>query len=230
MDTPLVLSVTITPKEIDDEAHNIDGTGLYPLEFYQQAMQFVHPKDVEDIFDLVAHRVVNHGIESTAESYGLLFSHGTSSINNGPRVTTYTQLKTMEEKVDRQLALGSRISAVDVQDMAQRLLDSHFFPDIFGNIRAFTTQKFRCTSCNEKFRRIPLVGRCPKCSGKLVFTVTEAGISKYVELATKIVREYKLPFYYQQRLDLAKKVIGSLFPPEEPSQKLTLKEFTHKSE
>jgi DNA polymerase II large subunit len=132
----------------------------------------------------------------------------------------------MEEKVERQLALGSRISAVDVQDMAQRLLDSHFLPDIFGNIRAFTTQKVRCTSCNEKFRRIPLVGVCPKCSGKLVLTVTKAGITKYVELAAKIVQDYRLPRYYQQRLDLARKVINSLFPLEESSQGLTLKQFS----
>ena len=226
MDTPLVLSVTVTPKEIDAEAHNIDGTGLYPLEFYQQAMQFVDPKDVEDIFDLVAHRVVDHRIESTAESYGLQYSHDTSDINRGPRVTTYSKLKTMEEKVERQLALGARISAVDVQDMAQRLLDSHFFPDIFGNIRAFATQKFRCTTCNEKFRRIPLIGTCPKCSGKLVLTVTKAGITKYVNLATKIVQDFELPRYYQQRLDLARKVINSIFPPDEPSQDLTLKQFS----
>jgi len=226
MDTPLVLSVTVTPKEIDDEAHHIDGTGLYPLEFYQQAMQFVGPKYVEDIFDLVAHRVVDHQIEPTAESYGLRYSHDTSNINRGPRATTYTKLKTMEEKVDWQLALGARISAVDVQDMAQRLLDSHFFPDIFGNIRAFTTQKVRCTSCNEKFRRIPLSGVCPKCSGKLVLTVTKAGVTKYVELAAKIVQDFGLPHYYQQRLDLARKAINSLFPPEKPSQDLTLKQFS----
>jgi DNA polymerase II large subunit len=226
MDTPLVLSVTVTPKEIDAEAHNIDGTGLYPLEFYQQAMQFVDPKDVEDIFDLVAHRVVDHRIELTAESYGLRYSHETSDINRGPRVTTYSKLKTMEEKVERQLALGARISAVDVQDMAQRLLDSHFFPDIFGNLRAFATQKFRCTTCNEKFRRIPLVGVCPKCSGKIVLTVTKAGITKYVNLASKIVQDLELPRYYQQRLDLARKVINSIFPPEESSQDITLKQFS----
>jgi DNA polymerase II large subunit len=226
MDTPLVLSVTITPKEIDAEAHNMDGSAVYPLEFYQQAMQFVDPKEVEDIFDLVAHRVVDHQIEPTAESYGLHFSHSTSDINKGPRETMYTKLKTMEEKVERQLALGKRISAVDVQDMAQRLLDSHFLPDIFGNIRAFATQKFRCTSCNEKFRRIPLTGICTKCSGKLVLTVTKAGITKYVELAAKIVRDYELPRYYQTRLDLAKKVINSLFPPEETRQEQTLKQFS----
>ncbi len=229
MDTPLVLSVSITPKEIDDEAHNIDGSGIYPLEFYEKTRQFLDPKDVEDIFDLVAHRIVDHRIDPTAESYGLEFSHPTGDVNYGPRVTTYTKLKTMEEKVKRQLALGRRIAAVDVQDMARRLLDSHFLPDIFGNIRAFASQQFRCTSCNEKYRRIPLAGRCPACSGKLILTVTKAGITKYVDLASQIVEDYQLPLYYQQRLEIAKGVINSIFPSEEVDQQATLKQFSTKS-
>jgi DNA polymerase II large subunit len=225
MDTPLVLSTTITPKEIDDEAHHIDGTGLYPLEFYERARQFVDPKDVEDIFDLVAHRIVDHRLDPSAEVYGLDFSHPTGDVNYGPRITTYSKLKTMQEKVERQLGLGERIAAVDVQDMARRLLDSHFLPDIFGNIRAFSTQQFRCTRCNEKYRRIPLSGKCTECSGNLVLTVTKAGITKYVELASKVVEDYQLPLYYQQRLAMAKNVINSLFPIEEDEQQTTLREF-----
>ncbi len=226
MDTPLVLSVSITPKEIDAEAHNIDGNGIYPLEFYERTMQFADPKDVEDIFDLVAHRVVDHRISPTAESYGLQFSHPTGDVNYGPRITTYTKLNTMQEKVERQFAIGRRIAAVDVQDMARRLLDSHFLPDIFGNIRAFSTQQFRCTSCNEKYRRIPLSGKCSVCSGKLVLTVTKAGIIKYLDLATKIAQEYNLPQYYQQRLEMAARIVDSLFPPEEDKQQTTLKRFS----
>jgi DNA polymerase II large subunit len=226
MDTPLVLSVSISPKEIDDEAHNIDGSGIYPLEFYEKARQFVDPKDVEDIFDLVTHRIVDHRIKPTAESYGLEFSHPTEDVNYGPRVTTYTKLKTMEEKVKRQLALGGRIAAVDVQDMARRLLDSHFLPDVFGNIRAFASQQFRCTSCNEKYRRIPLAGHCLACQGKLVLTVTKAGITKYVDLASQIVEDYQLPQYYQQRLEIAKRIIKSIFSTEDEEPKITLKEFT----
>ncbi|MHA2314058.1 MAG: DNA polymerase II large subunit, partial [Candidatus Hermodarchaeia archaeon] len=217
--------VTISPKEIDDEAHNIDGSGIYPLEFYEQALHFVDPKDVEDILDLVAHRVVDHRIEATVES-GLRFSHPTCDVNYGPRETLYTKLNTMQEKVERQLALGRRIAAVDVQDMARRLLDSHFLPDIYGNIRAFSTQKLRCTGCNEKFRRAPLSGTCPNCAGKIVLTVTKAGITKYVNLATKIIKEYNLPAYYQQRIDIAKRMINSLFPPDDDIHQTTLKGFT----
>jgi DNA polymerase II large subunit len=214
MDAPLVLSVTIAPKEVDDEAHNIDVGPIYPLEFYERALQFADPRDVEEAFDLVAHRIGQDDRQAT-ECQGFRFSHSTGNINNGPRATTYTTLKTMQEKVDRQLALAKRIVAVDANDMARRLLDSHFLPDIFGNIRAFSTQTVRCTGCNAKFRRVPLAGVCPKCAGKLVLTVTKGGITKYVDMARRIAEEYGVPLYHKQRLELACRIIDSLFAPSQ---------------
>jgi DNA polymerase II large subunit len=210
MDAPLVLSVTIAPKEIDDEAHNMDVSPTYPLEFYERTLQFADPRDVEEVFDLVAHRIGQDDRQAT-ECQGFRFSHSTASINSGPRATTYTTLKTMQEKVDRQLALAKRIVAVDANDMAKRLLDSHFLPDVFGNIRAFSTQTVRCTGCNAKFRRVPLTGVCPNCSGKLVLTVTKAGITKYIDMARRIAEEYGVPTYHKQRLELASRIIDSLF-------------------
>jgi DNA polymerase II large subunit len=210
MDAPVVLSVTITPKEVDDEAHNIDVSSAYPLEFYERALQFADPRDVEEAFDLVAHRI-SPDDRHAAECQGFRFSHPTGSINQGPRATTYTTLKTMREKVDRQLALAKRITAVDADDMARRLLDSHFLPDIFGNIRAFSIQTVRCTGCNAKFRRAPLGGVCPRCAGKLVLTVTKAGITKYIEMAQRIAQDYGVPLYHKQRLELACRIIDSLF-------------------
>ncbi|MFX1474569.1 MAG: DNA polymerase II large subunit [Promethearchaeota archaeon] len=224
MDTPLVLSVSLTPAEVDDEAHNMDVGGIYPLEFYERAKFFVEPRGVENVLDIVEQR-----LGSDAECRGFLYSHPTRDANYGPPVTLYTKLKTMEEKVDRQLALGRRIAAVDVRDMVTRLLKSHFLPDIFGNIRAYTSQKFRCTSCNAKFRRIPLVGVCTKCGGKLVLTVTKSGITKYISLARRIAEEYDLPKYYRQRLELAQDAIDSLFASEEPDRQQTrLGDFTEK--
>ncbi|MFX1563871.1 MAG: DNA polymerase II large subunit, partial [Promethearchaeota archaeon] len=216
MDAPLVLSVVISPKEVDDEAHNIDGNPMYPLEFYERTLQFSDPKDVEDIFDLVAHR-----IGTLAECQGLKYSLPTENINYGPHQTMYTKLGTMEEKVEQQLALGARIAAVDVSDMARRLLDSHFLPDIFGNIRAFATQKVRCTNCNATFRRVPLTGVCSSCSGKLILTVTKAGIVKYLDMASNIAEKYGLPLYYRQRVEAAYKIVDSLFAKEEIDKRQT---------
>lgn len=47
----------------------------------------------------------------------------------------------MEEKVDSQLSLAKKIRAVDHKDTAERVLVSHFLPDIAGNVRAFLRQK-----------------------------------------------------------------------------------------
>jgi len=222
MDAPLVLSITITPSEIDDEAHNMEINARYPLEFYERTLEFSDPKDVEAILDLVEHR-----IGTPAESLGFRYSHPTSDIEYGPRVTTYTTLKTMQEKVKRQLALERRITAVDVKDMVRRLLESHFLPDIFGNLRAFSGQKFRCTKCNTKLRRIPLTGVCPVCGGNLILTVTKGGIIKYIDMAAKIAQEYQLEPYYLQRIELARETINSLFSSAPSEQQATLRRFVN---
>ena len=65
--------------------------------------------------------------------------------------------------------------------MALRVLLSHFFPDMYGNLRSFSRQMFRCTDCNTKYRRVPLVGHCNKCNGKLQLTIYKGGIEKYLQ-------------------------------------------------
>jgi DNA polymerase II large subunit len=69
----------------------------------------------------------------------------------------------MIEKLNMQLELGERIDAVDVGRVALKVLNTHFMRDIAGNLRAFSTQSFRCKSCNKKFRRLPLKGKCAFC-------------------------------------------------------------------
>ena len=79
----------------------------------------------------------------------------------------------------------------------------------------------------KKLKTLPTVDTvCPKCEGKLVLTVTKAGITKYVDLATKIVKDHNLPVYYQQRIDIAKRMINSLFSSDEDIHQTTLKGFT----
>ncbi len=52
MDAPLVLSIEINPKEVDDEAHNIEFVSRYPLEFYEAAQRaFYGPREAEVRFE-----------------------------------------------------------------------------------------------------------------------------------------------------------------------------------
>ena len=83
------------------------------------------------------------------------------------------------------------------------MLKTHFIPDIKGNIRSYAKQKVRCTKCNTTYRRIPLSGKCAKCSNKLVLTVTKGAILKYMQLSIDISEKYKVRAYTSQEINLA---------------------------
>jgi DNA polymerase II large subunit len=104
---------------------------------------------------------------------------------------------------------------VDAETVALKVLTSHFMKDIFGNLRAFTSQKFRCMGCNRKYRRIPLKGVCLRCGGKLSLTVYKGGIAKYISPALGLVNRFDLDSYYGDRLGLVKAELQSIFQEEE---------------
>jgi DNA polymerase II large subunit len=136
MDAPLVLSVILNPKEVDDESHNMEVCYRYPAEFYEMVAEAQHPKAVQHLVDIVGTRL---GKEAQYEGFG--FTHDTSSIDDGPRNTRYKTLGTMAEKLEAQLQLAVLLDAVDSKDVAERVLSHHFLRDIRGNLRAYSTQK-----------------------------------------------------------------------------------------
>jgi DNA polymerase II large subunit len=80
-------------------------------------------------------------------------------------------------------------------------------------------QGFRCVDCNEIHRRPPLCGKCTSCGkGKLIFTIHEGGIKKYLEPALNLAKEYNLSPYMQQTLKLVKGYIDSIFGKEKEKQ------------
>ena len=50
--------------------------------------------------------------------------------------------------------------------------------------RAFSRQKVRCVKCGAKFRRPLLSDTCPKCHGRVILTVTEGSVRKYLDTST----------------------------------------------
>jgi len=114
--------------------------------------------------------------------------------------------------------LGEKIEAVDVRRVALKVLTTHFIKDIVGNMRAFSTQAFRCKSCNKRYRRLPLRGECVVCGGHLTLTVYRGGIEKYIEAAEDLVVKYSLPKYYAQRLELIRAEVASMFDSKKPRQ------------
>jgi DNA polymerase II large subunit len=223
MDAPLVLSTRLDPDEIDKEAHNVDVGWRYPLELYRAAQTGASPKAVEGYMETVGKR-----IGTTGQYEGLGFTHDTGDINSGPRASAYKTLETMVDKMNAQLALASKLRAVDESDVANKVITSHFLPDMQGNLRSFTQQGARCTKCNAKYRRVPLrsTGKCVKkvkatkedragegrtCDGNLVLTVHEGGVVKYLDISKKITEDYDIPGYTRQRIALLEESINSTF-------------------
>jgi DNA polymerase II large subunit len=214
MDVPLVLNIKIDPREVDDEVHEMEIVDHFPLEFYEAALKKLMPRDVNI-------EVVKHRFKKGRDSDGFKFTHDTTAIDEGPNVSRYVQLKTMAEKVDYELTLAEKIRAVDERDVAARILNFHFLRDIYGNLRAFGQQTFRCVECNEKYRRVPLSGKCNKCGGKLLLTVNKGGIEKYLRISKEIAQKYGLSDYLKQRLGLVEKDLLLLFPVEKDQHSLS---------
>ena len=209
MDAPLVLSVCLDPTEVDDEAHAMDVCWHYPKAFYEATLRTVNPSEMK--LETVSDR-----LDTPAQFEGLGFTH--FSRMAGPTRTSYVSLTNMLEKLQMELALMQKIRAVDASDAAERIILSHFFPDLYGNLRSFSKQSFRCVDCPAKYRRVPLRGKCTRCGGKLLLTINRGGIQKYLEISKEMVARYGLPHYLQQRLMLIENEIRSVFEDEGAKQ------------
>ena len=212
MDAPLVLSSRIDPEEIDDESHNLDIFERFPVEFYEETYTPHKPAEVLEYIDNVSMHL------GTPEQYeGLMFSHHTSNIHAGPTVCLYKRLPSMREKVEAQISLAETIRAVDQRGVVEKVLSSHFLPDIMGNSRAFSKQKVRCTKCGSKYRRMPLTGKCT-CGGNLILSVSKGSVTKYLEISQELVNRYPVSHYLRQRLEIQEYGINSLFESDKSKQ------------
>ena len=213
MDAPILLIPFVNTKEVQRQAHDFDVDATYPLEFYKKTLEKTDARPVGAIMDIISHRL---GTEAQFE--GFKYTTPVTNINLGNVNSSYKEFKSMIEKLHMQLDLGEKIDAVDVEKVALKVLNTHFMRDIAGNLRAFSTQGFRCKSCNKKFRRLPLKGKCLSCGGKLTLTVYRGGIEKYLVAAQQLVDKYGLPTYYTQRMDLIKEEIAAMFDNKKPKQ------------
>ncbi|MDD5317520.1 MAG: DNA polymerase II large subunit, partial [Candidatus ainarchaeum sp.] len=211
MDASLVLTKIIDPSEVDDEVHAMETCSAYPLQLYEAAEKLAPSGEVE--IESVKARLGKENQYS-----GLNFTHRASSINDGPIETRYVQFKSMSEKVASQFALSEKIRAVNVPDSVERVILSHFLPDLYGNLRSFSRQELRCVDCNSKYRRVPLSGKCLRCGGKLVLTISKGGITKYLKISQRLAEKYGLPTYLKQRLMLIEQDINSVFEDETEKQ------------
>jgi DNA polymerase II large subunit len=211
MDAPLVMSSRIDPSEIDDEAHNVDIVREYPREFYEATLEMADPESVDIT-------IAEETLDTDHEYHGFEHSHDTSNIALGPDLSAYKTLGSMMEKMDAQLELARKLRAVDETDVAERVIEYHFLPDLIGNLRAFSRQETRCLDCGAKYRRVPLTGECRECSGRVNLTVHRGSVNKYMETAIRVADEYDCRDYTKQRLEVLEKSLESVFENDKNKQ------------
>ncbi len=211
MDSPLVLTTVLNPSEVDDMVHKVDVAWRYPIEFYEATLEYKQPWDIK--IDQIGQRL---GTEKQYEQMG--FTHDVSDINIGVKCSAYKTLPTMEEKLRGQMDLAERIRAVDASDVARLVIEKHFLKDTRGNLRKFSMQKFRCSKCNEIFRRPPLIGKCTKCGGNIIFTISEGSIIKYLEPSISLAKKYDVPQWLKQSLELTKRRVEGMFGKDKEKQ------------
>jgi hypothetical protein len=217
MDAPLVMSSRIDPAEIDDEAHNMDVVERYPLEFYEATRELADPGDVD-----IA--IAEDTVGTDGQYAGFAHTHDTSNIALGPSLSAYKTLGSMTEKMDAQLELARKLRAVDETDVAERVIEYHFLPDLIGNLRAFSSQETRCLSCGTKYRRMPLSGSCRECGGDVNLTVHQGSVNKYMDTAIQVAEEYGCREYTKQRLKILERSLESVFENDK-NKSSTLSEF-----
>lgn len=211
MDAPLVMSSRIDPSEIDDEAHNMDIAERYPLEFYEATREMADPGEVEI-------SIAEETVGTDDQYRGFAHTHDTSNIALGPDLSAYKTLGSMMEKMDAQLELARKLRAVDETDVAERVIEYHFLPDLIGNLRAFSSQETRCLSCGKKYRRMPLSGSCRECGGDVNLTVHQGSVNKYMDTATRVAEEYGCREYTKQRLAILDTTLESIFENDKNKQ------------
>ncbi|RQD83217.1 MAG: DNA-directed DNA polymerase II large subunit [Methanocalculus sp. MSAO_Arc2] len=212
MDAPLVLTSRIDPAEVDKETLNLDVVESYPLSVYEACCAYAPPKDLETVVDHVELRIGTPG-----QYEGFSFTHDTGDISAGPLNTMYTRLHSMVDKLDAELVLARKIRAVDEDDLAERVLTTHFIRDMIGNLNAFSKQGFRCPRCGSKYRRMPLAGKC-RCGGKIIATVSEGSVKKYLAASLAICEQFAISEYTKQRIAVIDAAINATFGEEQKLQ------------
>jgi DNA polymerase II large subunit len=236
MDAPLVLTTRLIPSEIDKEALNVDCSWCYSREFYEATLGQPHSKEVRSLVDLVENRL---GMIGEIRGYG--WTHDSGPLDAGPENSSYKTLVTMKDKLDGQLSLGRVLRPVAAERVAKQVIESHFLPDMRGNLMAYTRQKIRCVKCGESYRRIPLAGKCIKqksrssggftgggmdsgCGGNVVLTVSEGAVRKYIQITEEVMEEYGVDDYTKHRVGWMSSSVDSLFNNDRVTV-MTLEDF-----
>ena len=196
MDAPLLIQPIVLPHEVQRQAHNVDIDKQYPLEFYKYTWKRVKASDTSNLIEILKNR-----IGEDKQFYGYGFTHHSNVLISNINRSAYSTLNTMKEKLQMQISTANLINSVDTDEVISMVLTTHIIPDIMGNMRSYSSQSFRCNKCGEKYRRIPLLGKCIGCENTLLQTVTRGSVEKYIVLAEDLCKNFKVTGYLKSRIE-----------------------------
>lgn len=204
MDAPLLIQPVVLPHESQPQAHNFEVTKTLPLEFYEDTLQRKKAGEVTSV------EIIKDRLETVEQFHGYYFTHQTTTLTTSRSRSAYSTLGSMLDKFDLQIRNAELINAVDATEIVTNVITTHLVPDIIGNLRAYGRQKFRCTACGRKYRRVPLLQHCV-CGNNLIQTITRASIEKYLRLAKRLVEKYDVGPYLKGRITTLSDEIDLVF-------------------
>ena len=213
MDAPLLIQPLVLPHESQPQAHNLEVTKLFPLEFFESTLQNVKASEIKSI------EIVESRIDTERQFYDYFFTHSTSSLVTSKSRSAYSTLGSMLDKFDMQVRNAELIDAVNTSEIVSNVISTHLVPDLMGNLRAYARQSFRCTACGKSYRRMPLIQTCT-CSHKLIATITRGSVEKYLKLAKRLVEKYDVGEYQKGRIHALSDEIELVFGKSKGDQQL----------
>ena len=223
MDAPLLIQPLVFPHEVQRQAHNVDIVSSYPLKLYQKSITRVKAEELSQDIEIIKNR-----IGSEQQFYNYYFTHNTNMLTTEIQRSAYSRLNTMNEKLDMQITTAKRINAVDPDEVVSMVLTTHILPDIMGNMRSYSSQAFRCTKCGDKYRRIPVIGKCLSCGNTLIQTVTKNSVEKYVNIAINMSDQFSINDYLSSRIETLIMELKYVFG-EEKKEQHTLMDFINQN-
>ena len=213
MDAPLLIQPLVLPHESQPQAHNLEVTKSFPLEFYETTMMEPKASDVACV------EIIKSRLETKEQFRNYHFTHNTSTLTTSKSRSAYSTLGSMLDKFDLQIRNADIIDAVNTTEIVSNVISTHLVPDIMGNLRAYARQSFRCTACGRSYRRAPLIQNCV-CGHKLIQTITRASIEKYLKLAKRLVEKYEVSKYQKGRIHALSDEIELVFGKNSGDQAL----------
>lgn len=214
MDAPLLVQPVVIPQEVQRQSHNFDVAKTIPLSFFEATLRKERAGDVTQM------EILKSRLETEGQFYGFGFTHATSTLTTSKSRSAYSTLGSVLEKLDMQIRTADMINVVDPNEVVSMVMTTHLLPDIMGNLRAYSGQSFRCTTCGASFRRIPLSQNCSECGSKLIQTLTRPSVSKYLKLAKRLLDKYQVEPYLKGRVLALLDELELVFGKEESDQSL----------